>query len=425
MIVYLPILALEGVEGKLFRPMALTVIFALVGSMVLSLTLMPVLASLLLPRADARARERRGARGSSASTGRCCDVALRCALGGARASPCSLLGNAAFLATRARLGVRARGSARAPIVINTVRLAGVSLDESVRYGTQIERRSCAKFPDEIERVWTPDRHGRGRHRPDGPRALRRVRHAQAARASGSAATTQDELVAEMQERLGDLPGMRDGRSRSRSRCASTRWSPASAPTSASSSSATTSTSCKAKAARDRGGARRRSPARPTSSPSRSPGSRCSQIEVDRDADRAPRHRRARGARRRRGARRHRGRRAAGGRAALPDRACASHDALPRRPEARRRASWSTAAERRARPARRSSPRIATRRGPVDDPARVGQAPDRRAGERARSRRRLLRRRGAGRDRARGRAAARLLRPLRRPVRAPRARAERG
>ena len=50
MIVYLPILTLEGVEGKLFRPMALTVIFALIGSLVLSLTVMPVLASLLLPR---------------------------------------------------------------------------------------------------------------------------------------------------------------------------------------------------------------------------------------------------------------------------------------------------------------------------------------------------------------------------------------
>ena len=46
MIVYLPILTLEGVEGKLFRPMALTVIFALAGSMILSLTLMPVLASI-------------------------------------------------------------------------------------------------------------------------------------------------------------------------------------------------------------------------------------------------------------------------------------------------------------------------------------------------------------------------------------------
>jgi cobalt-zinc-cadmium resistance protein CzcA len=50
MIVYLPILTLEGVEGKLFRPMAMTVIMALAGSMVLSLTLMPVLASLFLPK---------------------------------------------------------------------------------------------------------------------------------------------------------------------------------------------------------------------------------------------------------------------------------------------------------------------------------------------------------------------------------------
>ena len=50
MIVYLPILTFEGVEGKMFRPMALTVIFALAGSMVLSMTLLPVLASLVLPR---------------------------------------------------------------------------------------------------------------------------------------------------------------------------------------------------------------------------------------------------------------------------------------------------------------------------------------------------------------------------------------
>ena len=52
MIVYLPILTLQGVEGKLFRPMALTVVFALAGSMVLSFTLMPVLASLVLAEAN-------------------------------------------------------------------------------------------------------------------------------------------------------------------------------------------------------------------------------------------------------------------------------------------------------------------------------------------------------------------------------------
>ena len=49
-IVYLPILTLQGVEGKMFRPMALTVVFALLASLVLALTLMPVLASLAFRR---------------------------------------------------------------------------------------------------------------------------------------------------------------------------------------------------------------------------------------------------------------------------------------------------------------------------------------------------------------------------------------
>jgi cobalt-zinc-cadmium resistance protein CzcA len=47
-IVYLPILALSGIEGKMFHPMALTVMMALGGSLVLALTLMPALSSLLL-----------------------------------------------------------------------------------------------------------------------------------------------------------------------------------------------------------------------------------------------------------------------------------------------------------------------------------------------------------------------------------------
>ncbi|MDP3723881.1 MAG: CusA/CzcA family heavy metal efflux RND transporter [Candidatus Omnitrophota bacterium] len=48
MIVYLPILTLQGIEGKMFTPMALTVLFALAGSLLLAFTLMPVLASLFL-----------------------------------------------------------------------------------------------------------------------------------------------------------------------------------------------------------------------------------------------------------------------------------------------------------------------------------------------------------------------------------------
>ncbi|MCC7377431.1 MAG: efflux RND transporter permease subunit [Verrucomicrobiales bacterium] len=47
-VVYIPILALTGIEGKMFKPMAITVIFALVGALSLALTLMPALCSYLL-----------------------------------------------------------------------------------------------------------------------------------------------------------------------------------------------------------------------------------------------------------------------------------------------------------------------------------------------------------------------------------------
>ena len=47
-IVYLPLLSLTGIEGKMFKPMALTVVFALIGSLVLALTYVPAAMTLLL-----------------------------------------------------------------------------------------------------------------------------------------------------------------------------------------------------------------------------------------------------------------------------------------------------------------------------------------------------------------------------------------
>lgn len=47
-IVFLPLLSLQGLEGKLFAPVALTIVFALAASLVLSLTIIPVLASFIL-----------------------------------------------------------------------------------------------------------------------------------------------------------------------------------------------------------------------------------------------------------------------------------------------------------------------------------------------------------------------------------------
>ncbi|MBI3271637.1 MAG: efflux RND transporter permease subunit [Planctomycetes bacterium] len=152
MIVYLPILALEGVEGKLFRPMALTVLFALGGSLVLSLTVMPVLASLFLSRGAA-------ARGEPWIV-RALKRAYRPLVQLAVERPVLVLGSA-LLCLLGTVPIALRlGSIFVPVldegslVINTVRLPGVSLEESARFGTDIERLLLAEFPDEIRSIWT-------------------------------------------------------------------------------------------------------------------------------------------------------------------------------------------------------------------------------------------------------------------------------
>ncbi len=204
LIVYLPILFLEGMEGKLFRPMALTVVFALAGSMLLSLTLIPVLSSLLLPRRMA-AREGLVVRAAKR--------AYRPVLARALRWRWAVLAAAALLMINGALLARTLGSEFVPrlhegtIVINTVRLASVSIDESVRYGTQIERVLLAAYPDEIERVWTRTGAAEVATDPMGVE-LSDVFVMLRPRDAWTRARTQDELVAAMQETLSVLPGMR-------------------------------------------------------------------------------------------------------------------------------------------------------------------------------------------------------------------------
>jgi heavy metal efflux system protein len=152
MIVYLPILTLEGIEGKMFRPMALTVIFALIGSMVMSITLMPVLASLLLPR---RIEEREPMLMRIAH--RLNRPLLRFSMNH-KALVMACAGLVMFVA----FGLIAPnlGSEFVPrlsegaIAISVVRLTGTDLDDSIRYNTLIEKRLLAEFPNEIAHVWS-------------------------------------------------------------------------------------------------------------------------------------------------------------------------------------------------------------------------------------------------------------------------------
>ena len=152
MIVYLPILTLEGIEGKMFRPMALTVIFALAGSMVLSLTLMPVLASFLLPR-KIEEREPFLMRVAHAIHYPVLQFAMhhKAAVIGLAAS--LLVVAFGMIAPNLQTEFVPRLSEGA-IAIGVVRLAGTDLAESIRYNTQMEKAILAAFPDEVQHVWS-------------------------------------------------------------------------------------------------------------------------------------------------------------------------------------------------------------------------------------------------------------------------------
>lgn len=152
MIVYLPILTLVGIEGKLFRPMALTVIFALLGSMVFSMTLMPALASLVLPK---RIDERtpllmRLAHAIHNPILRLC-MKHKVAVLGIAATAILF----SFVMVAPHLGAEfVPRLSEGAIAINVVRLAGTDLEESIRYNTQMERAVLKAFPDEVVHVWT-------------------------------------------------------------------------------------------------------------------------------------------------------------------------------------------------------------------------------------------------------------------------------
>lgn len=204
MIVYLPILTLEGVEGKLFRPMALTVIFALLGSMVLSLTLMPALASIALPRKMSE-KETRVDRAAHWFFGPILTFGLN--------HPRATLGFVAFLTIASTILGMNLGSEFVPrlnegtLVINTVRLAGVSLDESLEYGTHIEAMLKEEFPDEIDAIWT--RTGTPEVATD-PMGLEvsDVFVTLNPREKWKRVKTQRDLVKEMSEIVEALPGMK-------------------------------------------------------------------------------------------------------------------------------------------------------------------------------------------------------------------------
>jgi cobalt-zinc-cadmium resistance protein CzcA len=204
MIVYLPILTLEGVEGKMFRPMALTVIFALIGSLILSLTVIPVLASLLLPRKVAE-----GDPWLIRLARRCYRPVLHASLRHRSAVILTAVGALAVAAIVARgLGTEfvprlAEGS----LVVNITRLPGTSLDEAVRANSVMEKNLLAAFPDEVAHVWSRCGTAEVATDPMGPEETDffiTLTH----RDRWTKAKTQEELEKGIRDLFADMPGQK-------------------------------------------------------------------------------------------------------------------------------------------------------------------------------------------------------------------------
>jgi len=146
MVVYLPIFALTGVEGRMFHPMALTVVLALAGAMLLSVTFIPAAVALFIGEDVVEKEQRR--------VGAWYAALLERALA---ATPVVLSFAGIAVALSVLLATRL-GSEFVPslnegdLAIQALRIPGTSLTQSVAMQQQLELALKREFP-EIERVF--------------------------------------------------------------------------------------------------------------------------------------------------------------------------------------------------------------------------------------------------------------------------------
>lgn len=149
MVVYLPIFALTGVEGRMFHPMALTVVLALLGAMILSVTFVPAAVALFMGNKVAE-KENRLMSWAKRRYEPLLDMALR-------RTPRVLIAATVFMVACGVLASR-MGSEFIPslnegdMAIQALRIPGTSLSQSLEMQKQLEVRLKEKFP-EIERIF--------------------------------------------------------------------------------------------------------------------------------------------------------------------------------------------------------------------------------------------------------------------------------
>jgi cobalt-zinc-cadmium resistance protein CzcA len=153
-VVYVPVLMLEGVEGKLFRPMALTVLFALGAALVLSFTWIPAFASLLLRRAH----------DSEPTVVRALRAVHERLLAPMLERPWAAVAVAILLVAAGIVALVGRGAEFVPrldegdFVVQVTRPASLSLREAVEGAGDVERalRAFPEVRSAVSRIGSPD-----------------------------------------------------------------------------------------------------------------------------------------------------------------------------------------------------------------------------------------------------------------------------
>lgn len=150
LLVYVPVLGLQGIEGKMFRPMAVTVLLALAASVILALTFVPAASAIVFRNTKVQDRETRVMRWLRKGYAPLLDRVMKRPVAAAAIA----LGLTAFSVV-VGMGLGAEFVPRleeGAIAMHAMRLPSVSLEESVAATTRVEEVLNERFPDEVDTV---------------------------------------------------------------------------------------------------------------------------------------------------------------------------------------------------------------------------------------------------------------------------------
>lgn len=201
MIVYLPIFALTGVEGKMFHPMAFTVVAALIGAMILSVTFIPAAVALFIGDKVAE-KENRLMEWSKRAYAPMLDKVMT--------NKPVVLTLAAVLVVLSGLLATRMGSEFVPslnegdIALHALRIPGTSLTQAVQMQRELER-TIKQFP-EVERVFAKIGTAEIATDPMPPNVADTFIMLKPESAWPKPRRSRDELIAALQEAVGKIPG---------------------------------------------------------------------------------------------------------------------------------------------------------------------------------------------------------------------------